>query len=44
MIFDEAMVKIVDEIISCLECDRASCFVVDHSKNELWSKVFKGAS
>lgn len=28
----------------CLECDRATCFIVDNQKNELWSKVAKGAS
>ena len=42
VLLDDALTTIVDEIIACLECDRASCFVVDHSKNELWSKVAKG--
>jgi len=27
-----------------LQCDRATCFVADHTNNELWSKVAKGVS
>jgi putative methionine-R-sulfoxide reductase with GAF domain len=25
-----------------LDCDRATCFVIDRNKNELWSKVAQG--
>lgn len=42
VLLDDALNTIVDEIMACLECDRASCFVVDHSKNEIWSRVAKG--
>lgn len=42
VLLDDALNTIVDQIVSCLECDRASCFVVDHAKNEIWSKVAKG--
>jgi GAF domain-containing protein len=44
VLLDEALNTIVEEILQCLECDRASCFIVDHAKNELWSKVAKGTS
>ena len=42
MILSEAMEKIVDETCECLKCDRASVFLFDHEKEELWSKVAKG--
>lgn len=42
VLLDEALNTIVEEILVCLECDRASCFIVDHTKNELWSRVAKG--
>ena len=29
VLLDDALSTIVDEIVACLECDRASCFVVD---------------
>lgn len=44
VLLDDALSTIVDEIVACLECDRASCFVVDQNKNEIWSKVAKGTS
>ncbi len=28
--------------MECLECDRATCFLLDHEKNELWSRIAKG--
>ena len=31
-------------IISTIDCDRSTCFVLDSSKGELWSKVAKGMS
>lgn len=43
VLLDDAMQTIIDQIIECLECDRASCFIVDQTKNELWSQVAKGA-
>jgi hypothetical protein len=42
MVLTEAMEKIVDETCECLNCDRASVFLLDHEKDELWSKVAKG--
>lgn len=36
---DEALQKIVFSGSDCLECDRATCFMVDEAKGELWSKV-----
>ena len=44
LVLVEALEKIVDETCLCLECDRASVFVVDEAKNELWSKVAKGTN
>ncbi len=43
LILTEAMGKIVDETCELLECDRASVFIVDAHKEELWSKVAKGS-
>lgn len=37
------MERIVNETCECLECDRASVFLVDYLKEELWSKVAKGS-
>ena len=42
MILTDAMEKIVNETCECLNCDRASVFLFDHEKDELWSKVAKG--
>lgn len=42
MVLTEAMEKIVNETCECLNCDRASVFLFDHEKDELWSKVAKG--
>ncbi len=44
LVLVEALEKIVDETCSCLDCDRATVFVADESKNELWSKVAKGTN
>lgn len=43
MVLGESMERIVDETSECLECDRASVFLVDRMKEELWSKVAKGS-
>jgi putative methionine-R-sulfoxide reductase with GAF domain len=43
LVLTEAMEKIVEETCECLECDRATVFIVDEQKEELWSKVAKGA-
>lgn len=42
VLLDDALNTIVEEIVACLECDRATCFVVDHVKHEIWAKVAKG--
>ncbi len=44
MILGEAIEKIVDETCECLECDRATLFMLDQQKEELWSKVAKGSN
>ena len=43
MVLGESMERIVNETCECLECDRASVFLVDYLKEELWSKVAKGS-
>ena len=44
LILSEAMEKIVDQTIDCLDCDRASVFLLDEVKEELWTKVAKGSN
>lgn len=41
---DDAVHTIVEQTISSLKCDRATCYIMDHTKNELWSQVSKGVS
>lgn len=43
MVLGESMERIVNETCECLECDRASVFLIDYLKEELWSKVAKGS-
>lgn len=43
LILTESIEKIVDETIEFLECDRATVFILDEKKEELWSKVAKGS-
>ncbi|CAK76414.1 unnamed protein product (macronuclear) [Paramecium tetraurelia] len=44
ILLDDALQTIINKCVDCLECDRASCFIVDESKKELWTKVAKGTS
>lgn len=44
VLLDDALETIIDKCVSCLECDRASCFIVEQNKKELWTRVAKGAS
>ena len=39
LVLDEALEKIIKATLESLGCDRSTCFVADHSKGELWSKV-----
>ena len=39
----ESMEEIVDQVCSCLGCDRATLWLVDEEKEELWSQVAKGS-
>ena len=39
----ESIEKIVDATVEFLECDRATVFIIDEKKEELWSKVAKGS-
>ena len=43
LILAESIEKIVDETVEFLECDRATVFILDEKKEELWSKVAKGS-
>lgn len=43
LVLDEAIEHIVDEICECLDCERASAFIYDNSKEELWTKAAKGS-
>ena len=43
LILSESIEKIVDETIEFLLCDRATVFILDEKKEELWSKVAKGS-
>jgi hypothetical protein len=43
LILHEAMEEIVEQICSCLNCDRATLWIVDEEKEELWTKVAKGS-
>ena len=44
LVLVEAIEKICDETCDILTCDRATVFMLDEHKGELWSKVAKGAS
>lgn len=43
LVFTEAIEKICDETCDTLGCDRASVFLLDRDKGELWSRAAKGA-
>jgi signal transduction histidine kinase len=38
---DRVLNRIVDTAKAMLDCERATLYVVDHGKNELWSRVLK---
>jgi signal transduction histidine kinase len=38
---DRVLGRIVDTATEVLDCERATLYVIDHSKNELWSRVLK---
>lgn len=42
LVLSEAIEKICEETIDTLNCDRASLFLLDSAKGELWSKAAKG--
>ena len=44
LLIQDAFKKIIEQTCRILNCDRASVFVVDIKKNELWTKVAKGIS
>lgn len=44
LVLTEAMRKIVEETCEFLKCDRATVFLLDEQKQELWSKVGAGLS
>jgi signal transduction protein with GAF and PtsI domain len=41
---NDALKRLAEECCAVLECDKTSVFMVDHEKEELWSKVFTGSS
>lgn len=43
LVINEAIDRIADEICECLDCERATTFIYDSTKEELWSKVAKGS-
>lgn len=43
LVMHEAMEEIVEQVCSCLGCDRATLWLVDEEKEELWSQVAKGS-
>jgi len=44
LLLDEAIERIVDETCECLDCDRATTFIYDNMREELWSKSAKGSN
>jgi hypothetical protein len=42
LLLDDALATVVEEMIKAMQCDRATCYILDHDKNELWSRVAKG--
>jgi signal transduction histidine kinase len=36
---DRVLTRIVDTAVRMLDCERATLYVIDHAKNELWSRV-----
>jgi len=44
LLLDEAIERIVDETCECLDCDRATTFIYDSMREELWSKSAKGSN
>jgi signal transduction histidine kinase len=38
---DRVLGRIVDTATEVLDCERATLYVIDHTKNELWSRVLK---
>ncbi|HJW48526.1 MAG TPA: hypothetical protein VJ726_03825, partial [Candidatus Limnocylindria bacterium] len=38
---DRVLDRIVDTAKAMLDCERATLYVIDHGKNELWSRVLK---
>ena len=43
VLLDDALNTIIERCTDCLDCERASCFVVDQNKKEIWTRVAKGA-
>ncbi len=39
LVLDEAIEHIIDEICECLDCEKATTFLYDSNKEELWTKV-----
>lgn len=44
LILSESIENIVDQTIEFVECDRATLFILDEKREELWSKVAKGSN
>ena len=42
LLLSDAFETIIDEACKILECERASVFLIDPRKNELWTKKVKG--
>ncbi len=44
LMLSEAFETIVNETCKILSCNRASVFLIDPKRNELWTKVAKGTT
>lgn len=43
LILHDSMEDIINQVCSCLGCDRATLWLLDEEKEELWSKVAKNS-
>jgi hypothetical protein len=43
LVLNESIERIVNETCEVLDCERATIFIYDSTKSELWSKIAKGS-
>lgn len=44
LFLDDALNTIKDQMIQYMMCDKATCYIYDQEKKELWSRGAKGGS